>query len=53
MDIIIPVLILAGLAALVAYSTIKDARRKRRKEDPKEHQPKYAHDPMDLRLKEE
>lgn len=53
MDIVIPVLILTSLAALVAYSTIKERRRKRRKEDTKEHQPKYAHDPMDLRLKEE
>lgn len=52
MDIIIPVLILSGLAAVIAYSTIKDPRRKRSKEEPKER-PKFSHEPMDLRLKEE
>ena len=53
MDILIPVLFMCGYAAGIIYSTIKDPHRKRRKEDPKEEPPKYAHPPMDLRLKKE
>lgn len=51
-DIVIPVMIMTGFIALIAYSTIKDSHRKRPKEDPKEP-PKFAHEPMDLRMKEE
>lgn len=51
MDIIIPFLILCGFAALIVYSSIKDARRKRHKKKPEEQQTHYAHPPMDLRLK--
>ena len=51
--IIIPALILAGFAALIVYNTILERRRKQRKKDPKEQQPKYAHPPMDLRMKKE
>lgn len=52
MDIIIPVLILAVLSAVVVYSTRKEASRNKHKEEPKKP-PQYAHEPMDLRLKEE
>ena len=51
-DLIVPALIMAGFIAVIAYSAVKDSHRKRRKEDPKEP-PKYAHEPMDLRMKEE
>ena len=50
MDIIIPALIMTGFVAVIAYSTIKD--RQQGNEEPKE-QPKYAHPPMDLRLRKE
>lgn len=53
MDIFIPALIMAGFAALIAYSTIKNRKRKRRKEEPKEQPQQYAHLPMDLRMKKE
>ena len=51
MDIIIPALIMTGFVAVIAYSTIKDRHRKQHKEDPNEQPPKYAHPPMDLRMK--
>lgn len=53
MDVIIPAMILAGFAALIIYSSIKECRRINRKREKQEERRKFSHPPMDLRMKDD